>query len=255
MQDRFTCGTSGWCFAVTLLGALAFAQSAEAMPLSDTNPSADVSAAAPEAPRNRVHLSTQALQAIYLSGFRLGAQKAARVAKATSCILSIWYNDDGTVQVAQLVKTSGLPMVDQACLQGVIGQRLEGVLPGETGGRTYFRFYWVFDRTEEDVRQRPQIQLDPSIPQLPADGAIHPLPGYPADALTQHAHGICKLHITASATGAVSSIEITQSTGSESLDDACKEAINKSAFVSATDGEKPVNGTTDVAILWRLPRS
>jgi TonB family protein len=77
---------------------------------------------------------------------------------------------------------------------------------------------------------------------------------YPADALAQHAHGICEMHITVSATGAVSSIEITQSTGSGSLDEACKEAIYKSAFVPATDGKEPVSGTTDVAILWRLPR-
>jgi TonB family protein len=168
--------------------------------------------------------------------------------------LSAWYMDDGVVQVVQLVKASGLPMVDQACLQGVIGQRLEGLLSGETGGRKYFRFYWVFDRKEEGVRQRPPIQLDPSIPQLPADGAIHPLPGYPADALAQHAHGICKMHVTVSAAGAVSSIEITQSTGSGSLDDACKEAIYKSAFVPAATGVEPVSGATDVVIVWRLPR-
>jgi TonB family protein len=142
-------------------------------------------------------------------------------------------------------------------MQGMIGQRLEGQLPGAPGGRTYFSIRWLFDRKadEEDDRQRPQIKLDPSIPQLPASGGIHPLPNYPADALAQRAHGICKMHITVSSAGAASFIEIAQSTGSESLDDACKEAINKSAFVPATDGEKPVSGTTDVAILWRLPRS
>jgi len=86
------------------------------------------------------------------------------------------------------------------------------MLPGETGGRTYFPIYWVFDPKEWDVPQRPQIKLDPSIPQLPGGGGIHPLPNYPADALAQHAHGICKMHITA------------------------------------------VSGTTDVAIVWRLPR-
>jgi TonB family protein len=241
--------------AVILVGALALAQSAQAMPPSDTNPPSVVSAAAPEAPRGKVHLSAQALQSIYLSGFRLGAQKAARAAKVTSCMLSVWYTDNGTVQVVQLVKSSGLPMVDQACLQGSIGQRLEGMLPGEGGGQRYFPINWVFDAKESDVPQRPQIKPDPSIPQLLATGAFHPLPGYPADAVAQHAHGICKMHIAVSAVGAVSSIEITQSTGSGSLDDACKEAISKSGFVPATDGEKPVSGTTDVAILWRLPRS
>jgi TonB family protein len=241
------------CFALILIGALAFAQTASAISLGDTNPPSNT-AAAPEVPRSKVHLSAQALQAIYLSGVKLGAQKAARAAKVTSCMLSGWYGNEGTVQVVQLVKASGLPMVDQACLQGVIGQRLEGILPGETGGRTYFRFNWIFDRKEQDDGQRSKIQLDSSIPQLPAEGAIHPLPDYPVDALAQRAHGICKMHVTVSAAGAVSSIEITQSTGSGSLDDACKEAMNKSAFVPATNGEERVSGTTDVAILWRLPR-
>jgi TonB family protein len=254
MEHKLIFRKRGRWLAVILIGALAIAQAANGISPSDTSPPTGVSTADPAAPRNKVHLSAQALQAIYLNGFRLGAQKAARAAKATSCMLSGWYNDEGTVQVVQLVKASGLPMVDQACLQGVIGQRLEG-MPSEIGGRTYFRFYWVFDRKESDVGQRPQTQLDPSIPQLPADGAIHPLPGYPADALAQRAHGICRMHVTVSATGAVSSVEITQSTGSGSLDEACKEALNKSAFVPATDGEKPVSGTTDVAILWRLPRS
>jgi TonB family protein len=255
MKHRLTCKTGAQCCAVILFVALAVVQAVEATPPSDTNPPSGVSAEDTEVPRNKVHLSAQALQAIYLKGLVLGAQKSARAAKITSCMVSLWYADNGTVQVVQLVKSSGLSMVDQACLQGSIGQRLEGMLPGETGGRTYFRIYWVFDREEEDVRQRPRIQLDPSIPQLPADGAIHPLPNYPADALAQRAHGICKMHITVSATGAVSSIEITQSTGSGSLDEACKEAVSASAFVPATHGDEPVSGTTDVAIVWRLPRS
>jgi TonB family protein len=257
MEHKLCCLNRGRCFAVILLGALALAQSAQAMPPSDTNPPSVVFAADPGAARNKVHLSDQALQAIFLNGVRLGAQKAARAAKVTSCMLSVWYTDNGTVQVVQLVKSSGLPMVDQACLQGSIGQRLEGSLPGEGGGRTYFSIRWLFDRKaeEEDDRQRIHTRLDPSIPQLPAGGATHPLPTYPADALLQRAQGICKMHLIVSAAGAVSSIEMTQSTGSESLDNACKEAINKSAFVPATDGKEPVSGTTDVAILWRLPRS
>jgi TonB family protein len=245
MEHRFS---RGQCFAVILGGALAFTQTLEAIPQIESLPDA-------QAPREKMHLSAQALQAIYLNGLRLGAQKAARSAKITSCLLSVWYTENGTVQVVQLVKASGLPMVDQACLQGAIGQRLEEMLPGETGGRTYFPIYWLFDPKEGDVPQGPRIQLDPSIPQLPAGGAMHPLPNYPADALAQRAHGICKMHITVSAAGAVSSIELTQSTGSESLDDACKEAIYKSAFLPATHGAEPVSGATDVAILWRLPRS
>jgi TonB family protein len=242
------------CFTLIFVGAFAFAQKAEAMPPSDKTPLSSVSAADLEVPRHKLHLSAQALQAIYLKGLMLGAQKAARAAKVTSCMLSGWYSGEGTVQVVQLVKASGLPMVDQACMQGAIGQKLEGMLPGETGGRTYFRFYWLFDPKEENVGSRPPIQLDRSIPQLPAGGGIHPLPNYPAEALAQRAHGICKMHMTVSAEGVASSIEITQSTGSGSLDEACKQAVSQSAFVPATPGGRPVTGATDVAIVWRIPR-
>jgi TonB family protein len=69
-----------------------------------------------------------------------------------------------------------------------------------------------------------------------------------------HGHGICEMHVAVTASGAVSSIEITQSTGSQALDQACKDAIYQSPFVPATQGDQPVNGTTEVAILWRLPR-
>jgi TonB family protein len=246
----------GLILAAIGFAAVTFALTVEAMPSRDTDPPSGVPAADTKAPRNKLHLNDQAMQAIFLNGVRLGAQKAARTTKVTSCLMAGWYTDEGTVQVVQLVKASGLPMVDQACMQGMIGQRLEGLLPGATGGRTYFPVYWVFERKqdEEDVRKRPQIKLDPSIPQLPADGGIHPLPKYPAEALVQRAHGICKMHITVSEAGTVSSIEITQSTGSGSLDEACKEAIYKSAFVPATHGDGPVSGTTDVAIVWRLPR-
>lgn len=256
MERRSSCGTGGWTFALILVGAVAFAQSAGATPTSDTTPPSAVSATDPGAARSKVHLSDQALQAIFLNGVKLGAQKAARSAKVTSCMLSGWYTDEGTVQVVQLVKASGLPLVDQACMQGMIGQRLEGILTGASGGRTYFSIRWLFDRKaeEEDDRQRTKTQVDPSIPQLPAGGAMYPLPNYPADALAQRAHGICKMHIAVSAAGSASSIEITQSTESASLDDACREAINKSAFVPAKRGDEPISGSTDVAILWRLPR-
>jgi TonB family protein len=253
MEHKLIGENGGRWLAVILVGALAFARTAASMPSSDTNPPSGVSAD-PGVPRNTVHFSTQAMQAIYLKGPLLFMQKAAGSAKEATCLLSLWYTGNGSIHAVQLAKASGFPLIDQACLQAAIGRRLEGLTDGESGGRTFFPIHWVFDPKEGDVRQRLQIKLDPSIPQLPA-GAMHPLPSYPADALVQHAHGICKMHITVSAAGAVSSIEITQSTGSGSLDEACKEAIYQSAFVPATTGDQPVSSSTDVAIVWRLPQS
>jgi len=254
MEHRLSCEAGGRCFAVILVGALAFTQMAAAMPTSDTDSHSDVSAADPNAPRNHVHLSAQALQAVYLKGQELFLQKATGSAKEATCLLSIWYARDGTVQAVQLAKASGFPLVDQACLQATIGRKVEGMSPGELGGRTFFPIHWVFGPIDKDTGQQPHTKSDPGIPQLPADGGMHPLPKYPADALAQHAHGICKMHVTVSADGRVFSIEITQSTGSEALDQACKEAIYQSRFVAATDGDQRVSGTTEVAIVWRLPR-
>jgi hypothetical protein len=80
------------------------------MPLSDTNSPSGVSTADPEVARSKLHLSPQAMQAIYLKGLILGAQKAARSAKVTSCLLSMWYTDDGTVSKRVFARDpEGLP--------------------------------------------------------------------------------------------------------------------------------------------------
>jgi outer membrane biosynthesis protein TonB len=138
-------------------------------------------------------------------------------AKDAACLLSLWYTGDGTIQAVQLLKASGFPSIDQACLQAALGRRFERLPEGHSRGRTFFPIHWVVHPEQGDVPRHPQIKLDPSIPQLPAGSAM-------------------------------------QSTGSGSLDEACKEAVDKSAFVPAITGGEPVSGTTDVAILWRLPQ-
>ena len=81
MEHRLSCEAGGQFVAVILLGALAFAQTAAARPSVDTNPPSGVSGADSEVPRNNVHVSAQALQAIYLKGQILYLQKAAGSAK------------------------------------------------------------------------------------------------------------------------------------------------------------------------------
>jgi TonB family protein len=236
-------GKATACGFAMIVTAAAFSQAPDAI-----SPSAD----AP--PHQKVHLSAQAIQAIFLKGQMLWMQKAAESAKDTTCLISLWYGSDGIIQAVQLVNASGFPLVDQACLQAAIGQKVEAIpADRESGGRTYFPIHWIFDREHVD-RARPRVVIDPSIPQLPSGGAMNPLPAYPADALAQRAHGICKKHIAVTEKGALASIEITQSTGSAALDQACKQAINGSPFVPASHEGQPVEGTTDVAIDWKLPR-
>ena len=251
---RFSWRGSGRWLAVIWVGALAIAESALAMSSGEANAAADASAADSEVPRNGVHFSAETFQAMYLKGQAALMKEAEGSAKEVTCLLSMWYAGDGGIQAVQLLRGSGSSSIDQACLQAVIGRKLEGLPDGDTGGRTIFTMYWVLHPKPGDLSSKTKIQLDPSIPQLPAGGAMHPLPQYPAEALAEHAHGICKMHISVSAVGVVSGIEITQSTGSEALDSACKQAVAQSSFVPAVVEGQPVSGATDVAILWRLPR-
>jgi TonB family protein len=247
---KWNCKAGACCLGV-IVSASAVAQAPDA-----TQPSETVgrSLSAEAAPRQKAHLSAQAIQAILLKGQILAMQKAAGSAAETTCLVSLWYASDGTIHAVQLVKASGFPLVDQACLQAAIGQRVESIpVDRENGGRTYFPIHWFFDHEHVSPSQ-PRIDSDPSIPRLPSGGAMNPLPRYPAEALAQRAHGICKMHIAVTEKGDVSSIEITQSTGSAALDEACKEAINGSPIMPATNEGRPVSGTTDVAINWRLPR-
>jgi TonB family protein len=246
--------TSARCLALLLVGSLAFAKIAGAMSSDDANSPTSVVAADGDASPNKPHFSAQALQAMHLKGQQALMQIDASSHQEVGCLLSLWYSGDGTIQAVQLARASGFTSIDKARLQAVIGRRLEGLPSGDSGGRRYFPIDWVVRPKQELVVRRAEIKLDPAVPQLPSGGGIHPLPNYPADALTQQAHGICQMHISVLASSAVSSVQITQSTGSDALDQACKDAINRSPFVPATQGDQPVSGATDVAILWRLPR-
>jgi TonB family protein len=254
MEHQLSRNALGQRFAAVLLGVLAFAQITNAMSSSDADPPSSVGAADGDASHSKPHFSAQALQAMHLKGQQALMQIDTGSHQEVGCFLSLWYSGDGTIQAVQLAKASGFPSIDKACLQAVIGRRIEGLPSGDSGGRRYFPIDWVVRPKQELAVRWAEIKRDPAIPQLPSGGGMHPLPNYPADALTQQAHGICEMHIAVLASGVVASIEITQSTGSQALDQACKDAIYQSPFVPATQGDQPVNGTTEVAILWRLPR-
>jgi TonB family protein len=207
------------------------------------------------APIERIRLGPRLTQALRAMGLSLAAQNAAGSADRAGCLVSLWYTGEGTVQAAQLVRASGFPIVDRACLQAVIGQQVE---PGPTGrqfgGWAQLPINWLFDEKLADASQ-PPIEPDPSIPALVSGGSRDLLPAYPAAALAHHAQGICRLQVSVTAAGTVSALEVTQSAGSAALDQACKDTIYESAFIPATVGGHTVSGTTDIVIDWRLPHS
>ena len=73
-------------------------------------------------------------------------------------------------------------------------------------------------------------------------------PYYPEAALAARAHGICKVHVAVSDAGDVDALAITQSTGSQELDQACLDAIYDAPFILRRREGKSVSGTTDVVL-------
>jgi TonB family protein len=201
-------------------------------------------------PTERPDFGPEVMQSLYLKGDSLGMQNAAGSAQRAECLVSFWYGADGTVRIAQLVRTSGFSKVDQACLQAVIGRQVKPM--GTFGGWTRLAINWVFNR-KLDPEAHPRIVPDPAIPTF--GSAMQPLPSYPQAALSERAHGVCKLRVTVSASGRIDALEITQSTKSVELDKACSDTIYGLPVVPATRDGQPVGGTTDVAIVWRLPKS
>jgi hypothetical protein len=194
---KWICRAGAYCLAMTV-GAAAFAQAPVSTPPND----AVGGSSGAEAPRQKVHLSAQAIQAIYLKGQMLWMQKAAGQAEVTTCLLSQRYASDGTIHAVQLVRASGFPLVYQACLQAAIGRKVDAIPAGlEKGGRTSFPIHWIFDREHVDPSQH-RTESDSSIPLLQSGGAMNLLPSYPAAALAERAHGICKMHVTVTEKGA-----------------------------------------------------
>ena len=202
-------------------------------------------------------LTPQLTQSAIQRGLNPALYKAAGGADHAGCLLRVWYNAKGTILAEQILKSSGHPEIDQACLATAIGQPLKAsaLLDPNDGGWTQLPIVWDFVK-RKTIDKTPPMEADPAIPALRTGNAMHVAPPYyPETALLARAHGICKLHVTVSDAGDVDALDITQSTGSVELDQACLDAIYDAPFIPARREGKLVSGTTDVVLDWRLPEA
>jgi TonB family protein len=197
----------------------------------------------------------QLIQSAFQRALNPALAKAAGKVDHAGCLLGVWYNDKGTILVEQIIKSSGYPEIDQACLATAIGQPLTVPVPLDpgNGGWTQVPIVWNFGKRTADNKPQP-MEADPAIPTLRQDAAMHvAAPYYPEAAVAAGAHGICKLHVTVSEAADVDALDITQSTGSVDLDQACLDAIYGAAFVPGRREGKFTSGVTDIVLAWRLP--
>jgi TonB family protein len=235
-----TKGGSMW-FVRCGFALLAIVSSAHAQPIWD--------------PDAKPALTPQLIQSALQRGLNPALSKAAGKVDHASCLLQVWYNAKGTILVEQIIKSSGHPEIDQACLATAIGQPLTVPMPldPDNGGWTQLPIVWNFGKRMADNKAQP-MEADPAIPALRQGDAMHVVPPYyPEAAIGARAHGICKLHVTVSEAGDVDALDITQSTGSVDLDQACLDAIYDAPFIPGRREGKFVSDTTDIVLDWRLP--
>lgn len=121
--------------------------------------------------------------------------------------------------------------------------------PGIVGDVTSLRFL-----TGKAAKQAPELRgKDVAIPELSRDQALKfDPPDYPGGAQQKHLEGVCAMHVVVSADGQPRKIEITQSTGTPDLDDACLNIIRTARFIPAERDGQPVAAATDIWLAWRL---
>nr|WP_218626990.1 energy transducer TonB [Sodalis sp. dw_96] len=77
-------------------------------------------------------------------------------------------------------------------------------------------------------------------------------PDYPRLARRSHQQGTVMLNVPVTVDGAASEVNIAQSSGSDALDDAARQAVRRWRFIPAKRGGEPVAGWVRVPVVFRL---
>jgi len=167
------------------------------------------------------------------------------------CTVRLLVSADGTIPVVQLVATSGYARLDSACRDAFIDARL---LPATSHGVPVTTWVnvpitWVLSANHRplstgDVKSTPHFSDD----DRPEVGWEH----YPVEALQLHQEGYCLVQGQISESGTPSNVAVFKSTGFETLNQACVEAIQHGHFVPAERAGTPVSADAEFLLDWRF---
>jgi outer membrane biosynthesis protein TonB len=160
--------------------------------------------------------------------------------------------------VAQIVKSSGAPRLDEACIKGVLNQSMN---PGSRDGilvDSWVTLPIVWKLKDSKGHSVPPAGHDSTVrpmPMLARDQALNLDPPYdPRSAADQRLEAICSFHLRISADAMVESLRIEHSCGSAALDQASMDALYAANFLPAQQDGTPVAGDTDIWLAWGPPR-
>ena len=167
----------------------------------------------------------------------------------------VWIRPNGAVSAAQVIHSSSDARFDAmaawkflhapqtpAIVDGVATDLwgVGGAKWAELGGITAMHsWHDVPDEPVPRLRTGQVLRVDP--------------PYYPQKALREHREGFCSVRVSVTAGGAVSAAKLYRSSGDRELDLACVDAVSAADYVAATVNGKPVDGTAEIWLAWRLP--
>lgn len=206
----------------------------------------------------RVSLSQFLAVAALTLAANAGATTPSKDSDESKCLVLIWVRFTGQIQVAQIVKSSGSPRLDEACIKAVLNQTMK---PGSRDGILVDT--WVTLPIAWKLKDSKGHGIAPAvhdstvrpIPMLARDQALNLDPPYdPRSPADQRLEAVCGLHAQISADGVVESLRVEHSCGSVALDQASMDALYAANFTAAQEGGKPVAAESDIWLAWGPPR-
>lgn len=168
-----------------------------------------------------------------------------------TCLVRFQVDPDGGIRVAQVVRSTGFPMLDLACVQNILHQTL---LPATDHGVRITE--WVTWPISMNARTPPATELKDTsaVPQIQQFFALKTnLAEYPAIAREVRQYKDCRIRLWVTPDATVEKLEVTQSSGIEPLDQACLAAVQAAPFTGGRQDDAAIGAWTEITMRWKLP--
>jgi len=175
-----------------------------------------------------------------------GHPDGLRQSYVSTCYVLAWIRHTGKIHAGQIVRSSGIPRLNDACLKATLGQRM---VPATRNGVPVDA--WAVIPIEWRLTTKTPATPAASTADEPiatiAPNQILNLDSVP-DTATPAKDPICIAHVLVSEMGNPDQITVTRSTGSQTFDKLCMDAIRPITFIPAQRGGHALTAAVDVWI-------
>ena len=166
-----------------------------------------------------------------------------------TCLVRFQVDPDGGIRVAQVVRSTGFPGLDQACVQNTLHQTL---LPATDHGVATTE--WVTWPISMNAKTPAASERDTSgVPQIQQFFALKTnLADYPAIAHEPRQPKDCRVRLWVTPEAKVEKLEVTQSAGVGVLDQACRAAVQGAPFTAALQDGAAIGAWAEITMRWTV---